>query len=53
MSHRIPNKVWDEIIYSFPNIHDCTIEVWEWMSIIIPRFILEDIFIHEFEVNPC
>ena len=26
-------KVWDEIIYSFPNFDDTTLEVWEWKVI--------------------
>ena len=28
----MPDKVWDEITYPFPNFNGCTIEVWEWIS---------------------
>ena len=33
------SKVWDEITYPLPNFNGCTIEVWEWISNSIPRFI--------------
>ena len=32
-------KMWDEIIYPFPNFNSWTVEVWEWISDIIPHFI--------------
>ena len=32
ISNHMPSKVWDEIIYLFPNLDSCTVEVWEWMS---------------------
>ena len=33
MINQVPNKVWDEIIYPFPNFNCCTAEVWEsWTS---------------------
>ena len=32
-------KVWDEIIYPFPNFNRATVEVWEWISNFIPHFI--------------
>ena len=32
-------NVWDEITYSFPNFNGATVEVWEWMSNVIPHFI--------------
>ena len=35
ISNYIHYKVWDEIIYSFPNVNIGTTEVWEW----IPNFI--------------
>ena len=31
-------KVWDEITYPFPNFNGCTVEVWEWISSLIPHF---------------
>ena len=31
-------KMWDEITYPFPNFNGCTVEVWEWISNIIPHF---------------
>ena len=33
------NKVWDEIIYPFPNLN--FIEVWKWISDFIPHFIMD------------
>ena len=36
----MPNKVWDEITYLLP---DFTIDVWEWMSNVITRFMMEAI----------
>ena len=41
MSNHIPNKVWDEFTYQFPNFNGCTIEVWEWISNFIPHFIMD------------
>ena len=35
----MPSKVWDEIIYLFPNINGFTTEVWEWMYNFILQFI--------------
>ena len=32
ISNHISGKVWDEIIYSFPNFNGATVEVWEWIS---------------------
>ena len=34
------NKVWDEITYTFPNFNGFTIEVGEWVSNFIPKFIV-------------
>ena len=31
-------KVWDEITYPLSNFNGCTVEVWEWMSNLIPHF---------------
>ena len=33
------SKVWHEISYPFPNFNGCTVEVWEWITNFIPRFI--------------
>ena len=33
------NSVRDEIIQSFQNLYDCIVEVWEWISNLIPYFI--------------
>ena len=41
ISNYLPNKVWDEINYPFPNFKGCTIEVWEWRSNFIPHFIMD------------
>ena len=32
--------LWDEILYPFPNLNGCTIEVWEWINDITPHFIM-------------
>ena len=39
--NRMPSKVWDEITHLFPNFNGITIEVWEWMSNCISRFIMD------------
>ena len=33
-------KAWDEIPYSFLNFNGAVVEVWEWISNLIPYFIL-------------
>ena len=44
---RNPEKVWNEItLKPFPNFNGAAIEVWEWISNFIPRFI-------GIKVNPC
>ena len=40
ISGHMPSKVWDEIIYPFPNFNGCTVEVWEWISNFIPHFMM-------------
>ena len=35
------NNMWDEITYPFPNISGWTVEVWEWISNLIPHFIMD------------
>ena len=36
----MPNKVWDEVIYPFPNFNIGTAEDWKWDSNVIPRIIM-------------
>ena len=38
ISNYIHYKVWDEIIYPFPNFNGATVEVWEWINDFIPHF---------------
>ena len=37
----MPNRVWDEITYPFPNFDSCTVEVEEWVSNFVPYFIMD------------
>ena len=37
----MPNKMWDEITYPFPNFNIEAVEVWEWISNSIPYFIVD------------
>ena len=37
----MPNKLWDEVTYPFPNFNGATIEVWEWISDLILHFIMD------------
>ena len=32
ISNYIQYKVWDEVIYQFPNFNGCIINVWEWIT---------------------
>ena len=48
ISNHIPNKVWDEITYSSPNLNGCTVEVWWWICNLFPT--LYDAGI---KVKPC
>ena len=32
MSNHMPDKVWDEITYTFPNFNGATVEILEWIS---------------------
>ena len=48
--------VWDEITYPFPNFIGAAIEVWEWISNLIPHLNLMgmQLFIHAgIKVNSC
>ena len=40
ISNHMPSKVWEQIIYSFPNFSVSNIEIWEWISNFIPHFIM-------------
>ena len=31
-------KVWDQIVYTFPNFNSCTVKVLEWLSNFTPHF---------------
>ena len=35
-SNAMASRVWDEIIYQFPNFHGCTVEVLQWISNFVP-----------------
>ena len=49
MSNHMPSKVWDGIIYPFPNFNGGTVEVWEWISNFIPHFIMDVIITSQTE----
>ena len=34
-------EAWNELTYTFLNFKGCTIEVWEWISIFVPHFIMD------------
>ena len=36
----MPSKLWDNIIYSYPNTNGSNVKGWEWISIFIPNFIM-------------
>ena len=38
MSNYTHYKLWDEITYPFPNFNGCPVEVYEWISNLIPHF---------------
>ena len=38
ISNYIRYNVWDEITNPFPNFNGATVEVWEWISNLIPQF---------------
>ena len=37
----MPRKVEDEITYQFPNFSGYTVEVWEWISNLVPYIIID------------
>ena len=47
ISNHMPSKVWDEATYTFPNFNGCTVNVWEWISNFILRFMMDLI------IYPC
>ena len=40
ITNHMLSKVWDEIIYQFPNFNGFTVEVWEWINNFIPYFLI-------------
>ena len=42
----IASKVWNEIIYPFPNINDCAVVVSEYICKFILHFIADDIIMN-------
>ena len=53
ISMHMPSKVWDKITYSFPYFNGTTVEVWEWISNFMPRFVLDVITYNAaIKVNP-
>ena len=53
--------MWDEIPHPFPNFNGATVEVWEWISDLIPHLyngcsylsMLESKFTHDSKWGPC
>ena len=45
------SKVWDEITFLFPNFNGAPVEVWEWISNLIPHIIMD--VITEIKIKPC
>ena len=44
MSNYMPDKVWDENTYRFPNFNGCNVEVWDWISNFISHFMMVNYF---------
>ena len=40
ISNHMTKKLWDEILYPFPNFNGTTVEVWEWIKSFIPHFMI-------------
>ena len=40
INNHMTSKVWDEIIYHFPNVNSAAIEVGEWINNYIRHFLL-------------
>ena len=45
VSNQKNSNVWDGIIYPFPNLNGCIVDVWELISNFVPQFIM-DVFAH-------
>ena len=41
ISNHMPNKVWDEISYPFPNLNGESVEDWKWISNFIPHLLMD------------
>ena len=41
ISNHMPNNMWDEITYPFPNFNGAAVDVWEWISDFIPHLIID------------
>ena len=42
----MPNKVWDEITYPFPNVNGAAADVWKWISYFRTHFVMDVIAYH-------
>ena len=51
ITNHLPGKVWDEITYPFLNFNGATVEVWEWISNIIPHFIMDVLLLIHAEIK--
>ena len=45
------SKAWDGITYPFPNFNGAIVEVWEWISNLIPNFAMGVIINAGIKVN--
>ena len=41
ISNHTLSKLWDEIIYPFPNFNSATVDVYEWASNFILHFLMD------------
>ena len=46
----MPCKVWDELTYPFPNFNNWAGAVWEWISKLIPYYIIDVITNYHFVI---
>ena len=47
----MPGKAWDEITYPTPHFIGATVDIWEWISNIIPRAIMGEINRFQYWIN--
>ena len=47
INNHMSSRVWDEIIYHFPNFNGFNFELWEWITNFVRRFIMDII------IYPC